>query len=66
MTRFDTLRLLLAAEIPTDLETIEASLSAMSARIDTVAQDHELYAAAHRRLDELLAARDHALHDTNP
>lgn len=61
MTRLDSLRLLLIAEIPRDLPTIEASLTEMTRRIDELDPEHPMYAAVHHRLDELLAARERAL-----
>jgi hypothetical protein len=67
MSRLDTLRLLVMAEIPTDLETIEASATEIARRLDDLDQNHALYWLAHRRLDELLAARDRAIaHASTP
>lgn len=61
VARVDTLRLLLAAEIPDDLASIEAVLTAITARIDVAGTAHTNYDAAHAKIDALLAARDRLL-----
>jgi hypothetical protein len=43
--------------MPTDLATIEASATEIARRLDDLDQNHALYWLAHKRLDELLAAR---------
>jgi hypothetical protein len=58
LARSDSLRLLLASEIPADLRSIEALLAHITARIDVLDRGGALHAAAHRRIDELLTARD--------
>ena len=63
MTRADTLRLLLIAEIPSDLETIEASALAIAARLDVLDRDSPDYERVHTRLNDLLSARERALAD---
>jgi hypothetical protein len=57
MTRHQALGLLLARRIPDDVASIEATLRAITARLDAVTGSEE-YAAAHQRLDDLLTARD--------
>lgn len=57
MTRHQALQLLLARRIPEDVASIEATLRAITARLDSVIGEAE-YADAHRRIDELLTARD--------
>jgi hypothetical protein len=57
MTRHQALALLLARRIPDDLPSIEATLRAISARLDSAIGDEE-YTHAHHRIDELLTARD--------
>jgi hypothetical protein len=59
MTRHQALSLLLTRRIPDDLGSIEATLRAITARLDAVAGDEE-YEQAHHRLDELLTARERA------
>lgn len=59
MTRHQALGLLLARRIPDDVASIEATLRAITARLDAVTGTEE-YAAAHHRLDDLLTARDRA------
>ena len=59
MTRHQALALLLTRRIPDDVGSIEATLRAITARLDAAIGDDE-YAAAHHRLDELLTARDRA------
>jgi hypothetical protein len=58
VARIDSLRLLLAAEIPSDLVSIEAALRAIVERLDELAPGSPAYTAAHRRIDSLLTARD--------
>lgn len=60
MNRHQTLERLLAAATPSDVGAIEASLCAIASRLDVVHTDAE-YDDVHRRLDELLTARDAAL-----
>jgi hypothetical protein len=64
MSRLDTLRILIRAEIPTDLEAIEVTATEIARRLDDLDQGHALYWLAHKRLDDLLAAREHALAHT--
>jgi hypothetical protein len=61
MTRHQALRLLITRRIPEDVAAIEATLRAIASRMDVVVDDDE-YAAVHQRIDELLVARDEALH----
>ena len=63
MTTLDTLRLLIAAEIPTDLDTIEASMREITARLLDLGHDDPTYTAGHARIDQLLTARGHALNE---
>ena len=60
MTRHQALALLLTRRIPDDVGSIEATLRAITARLDAVVGDEE-YDQAHHRLDELLTARERAL-----
>jgi DNA-binding GntR family transcriptional regulator len=55
MTRHQALELLITRRIPDDVAAIEATLRAISARIDA-ADGAEEYDDVHRRLDELLTA----------
>jgi len=59
MTRHQALELLLTRRIPSDVGSIEATLRAITARLDAVAGTAE-YDQVHQRLDELLTARDRA------
>ena len=59
MTRHQALVLLLTRRIPTDVGSIEATLRAITARLDAVAGTAE-YDQVHQRLDDLLTARDRA------
>ena len=59
MTRHQVLELLITREIPRDLGSIEASLRAITSRIDA-ADDEAEYDEVHHRLDELLDARERA------
>jgi hypothetical protein len=59
MTRHQALQLLLARRLPDDVASIEATLRAITARLDAVTGTEE-YTAAHQRLDDLLTARDRA------
>ena len=58
MTRHQALELLITRRIPQEVASIEATLRAIAARIDA-ATDEE-YDEVHRRLDELLTAREQA------
>lgn len=60
MTRHQALQLLITRRIPEDVAAIEATLRAIAARMDVVEDDPE-YDLVHRRIDELLVARDEAL-----
>jgi hypothetical protein len=60
MNRHQTLERLLAADTPREVAAIEASLRAIASRMDVVHGEQE-YDQVHRRLDELLTARDEAL-----
>lgn len=62
MTRHQALSLLLTRRIPEDVGSIEATLRAITSRLDAVTGDEE-YDAAHHRLDELLTAREAARSD---
>ena len=57
MTRHQALELLLTRRIPEDVPAIEATLRAITSRLDAAigAEEYEL---AHHRIDELLTARD--------
>lgn len=57
MTRHQALQLLLARRIPDDVASIEATLRAITARLDAAIGTDE-YDQAHERIDELLTARD--------
>jgi hypothetical protein len=59
MTRRQTLELLLTRRIPGEVAAIEATLRAISARIDA-ADGQDEYDEVHQRLDALLTARDRA------
>lgn len=59
MTRHQALELLLARQIPADVASIEATLRAITSRVDAAIGDEE-YDHAHRRIDELLTARERA------
>jgi hypothetical protein len=59
MTRHQALELLLARRIPRDVSSIEATLRAITSRLDAVDGTVE-YDQVHQRLDELLTARDRA------
>lgn len=59
MTRHQALELLLSRRIPEDVPSIEATLRAITSRLDAVDGTAE-YDEAHHRLDELLTARDRA------
>jgi hypothetical protein len=59
MTRHQALALLLTRRIPDDVASIEATLRAITSRLDAVIGTEE-YDEVHRRLDELLTARDRA------
>ena len=61
MTRHQALTLLLSRRIPEDIPSIEATLRAITARLDAAIGDEE-YAQAHHRLDELLTAREKVTH----
>jgi hypothetical protein len=62
MTRHQALELLLARRIPEDAPSIEATLRAITARLDSVVGSEE-YEQVHHRIDELLTARDHVRTD---
>jgi hypothetical protein len=59
MTRHQALELLLTRRIPEDVPSIEATLRAITSRLDAAVGDEE-YEQAHRRIDDLLTARDRA------
>jgi hypothetical protein len=59
MTRHQALELLLSRRIPEDVASIEATLRAITSRLDAVIGDEE-YDHVHQRIDELLTARDQA------
>jgi hypothetical protein len=59
MTRREALDLLLTRRIPDELAAIEATLRAITARVDAVHGRAE-YDQVHQRLDALLTARDRA------
>jgi hypothetical protein len=61
MTRHQALALLLTRRIPDDIGSIEATLRAITSRLDAAVGTEE-YAEAHHRLDELLTARELASH----
>jgi hypothetical protein len=60
MTRHQALQLLITRRIPEDVAAIEATLRAIASRMDVIEDDSE-YDLVHRRIDQLLAARDEAL-----
>lgn len=60
MTRHQALELLMARRIPDDVPSIEATLRAITTRLDAAVGTDE-YNQAHRRIDELLTARDAAM-----
>jgi hypothetical protein len=57
MTRHQALELLLTRRIPDDVASIEATLRAITSRLDAVIGTDE-YEQVHHRIDELLTARD--------
>ena len=57
MTRHQALELLLTRRIPEDVPSIEATLRAITSRLDAVEGTDE-YDQVHHRIDELLTARD--------
>ena len=59
MTRLQALELLLSRRIPEDVPSIEATLRAITSRLDAAVGTEE-YDQAHQRIDELLTARDRA------
>jgi hypothetical protein len=59
MTRHQALELLLSRRIPEDVQSIEATLRAITSRLDAAIGSEE-YEQAHQRIDELLTARDRA------
>jgi hypothetical protein len=59
MTRHQALELLLTRRIPEDVASIEATLRAITSRLDAVIGTDE-YDQVHHRIDELLTARDRA------
>jgi hypothetical protein len=59
MTRHQALELLISRRIPDDVAAIEATLRAITARIDAAEGPQEYY-DVHRRLDELLTALERA------
>jgi len=61
MTRHQALELLLTRRIPEDVASIEATLRAITSRLDVVDGD-EQYDEVHQRIDELLTARDRVSH----
>jgi hypothetical protein len=61
MTRHQALQLLITRRIPEDVPAIEATLRAIAARMDAIETGRE-YEQVHRRLDDLLAARQRVLH----
>lgn len=58
MARIDTLRLLLAADLPTDVEAVELAMREITARIDEIQRGTDDHLLVHRKLDQLLAQRD--------
>jgi hypothetical protein len=62
MNRHQALELLLTRRIPEDVGSIEATLRAITARLDAVDGTAE-YDHVHERIDELLTARDRAARD---
>lgn len=63
MTRLLTLSLLLAAELPDNLPTVEASLREITARIDELEPESPMYERTHARLNDLLTLRERLLPD---
>lgn len=63
MACIDSLRLLLVAEIPTDLESIEATLRAIVERLDELVPGTPVHTIVHARINDLLTARDLALEE---
>jgi hypothetical protein len=59
MTRHQALELLLTRRIPEDVPSIEATLRAITSRLDAAIGTEE-YEQAHRRIDDLLTARERA------
>jgi hypothetical protein len=59
MTRHQALELLITRRIPDDVASIEATLRAIAARVDA-ADGPEEYDEVHRRLNDLLTARERA------
>ena len=59
MTRHQALELLITRRIPEEVGCIEASLRAITSRIDAAADQAE-YDEIHQRLDELLTAHERA------
>jgi hypothetical protein len=60
MTRHQALQLLITRRIPDDVAAIEATLRAIASRMDVIDGEPE-YEQVHRRLDDLLAAREKAM-----
>jgi hypothetical protein len=58
VAHIDTLRLLLMAEVPNELDAIEMVMRAITQRIGELEPGTDVYEAAHARLDTLLAARE--------
>lgn len=63
MARIDSLRLLLAAQPPDDIEAVEVLLRAITERIDELQPGSPAHQHAHRRIDELLTIRDQLIAD---
>ena len=61
MTRHQALELLLTRRIPEDIASIEATLRAITSRLDVV-DGVEQYDVVHQRIDQLLTARDRVSH----
>jgi hypothetical protein len=61
MTRHQALTMLISRRIPEDVSAIEATLRAITSRMDVI-EDANEYAEVHQRLDDLLVAREVALH----
>ncbi|HEX3295949.1 MAG TPA: hypothetical protein VHR85_03935 [Nocardioides sp.] len=61
MTRHQALELLLTRRIPEDIASIEATLRAITSRLDVV-DGVEQYDEVHQRIDQLLTARDRVSH----
>lgn len=64
MTIARSLQLLLVAETPTDLPTIEMSMREIASRLEHIDHDTPLYRRAHQQLNTLLDARDRAIATT--